>query len=52
VDPYSILLYSTAPEDVQAIRNYTLTGVPQDEAILRVLRDRGVEYNPDPAEVA
>ncbi|EKF8205592.1 MULTISPECIES: type IV secretion system protein TraC [Pseudomonas] len=52
VDPYSILLYSTAPEDVQAIRNYTLTGVPQDEAILRVLRDRGVEYSSNPAEVA
>ncbi|MCC9289594.1 TraC family protein [Pseudomonas aeruginosa] len=52
VDPYSILLYSSAPEDVQAIRNYTLTGVPQVEAILRVLRERGVEYCSNPAEVA
>lgn len=43
VDPYSMLLYSTAPEDVQAIRNYTLTGMPQDLAIFQVLRDRGVD---------
>lgn len=43
VDPYSLMLYSTAPEDVQAIRNYTLTGMPQEQAILRVLQDRGIE---------
>lgn len=43
VDPYSILLYSTAPEDVQAIRNYTLRGLSQDAAIQRVLKDRGIE---------
>lgn len=44
VDEYSKLLYSTAPEDVQAIRNYTIANVPQHEAILRVLRDRGVAF--------
>jgi len=44
VDEYSKLLYSTAPEDVQAIRNYTMANVPQHEAILRVLRDRGVAF--------
>lgn len=43
VDPYSLLLYSTAPEDVQAIRNYTVRGISQDDAINRVLKDRGVE---------
>lgn len=45
VDPYSILLYSTAPEDVQAIRDYTLRGLSQDAAIQAVLRDRGIELD-------
>lgn len=43
VDPYSILLYSTAPEDVHAISTYTKQGMSQDQAIQRVLLDRGVE---------
>lgn len=45
VDPYSVLLYSTAPEDVQAIRNYTQIGISQDDAIQRVLKDRGIEMS-------
>jgi len=45
VDPYSLLLYSTAPEDVQAIQEYTRRGVDQEEAILRVLKDRGIELD-------
>ncbi|MFD1690654.1 hypothetical protein ACFSHR_01255 [Azotobacter chroococcum] len=46
VDPYSLLLYSTAPEDVQAVRNYTLAGMPQRQAILQVLEDRGSRCRP------
>lgn len=46
VDPYSLLLYSTAPEDVQAIRDYTLKGMPQEQAILQVLRDRNIDFTP------
>lgn len=46
VDPYSLLLYSTAPEDVQAVRNYTLAGMPQRQAILQVLEDRGITLPP------
>jgi conjugal transfer ATP-binding protein TraC len=45
VDAYSLLLYSTAPEDVQAIRNYTVTGMAQDKAIKQVLKDRGIAFN-------
>ncbi|MBG6289434.1 type IV secretion system protein TraC [Pseudomonas nitroreducens] len=52
VDPYSMLLYSTAPEDVQAIRNYTLGGMPQDQAILQVLRDRGIDVGIIASEAA
>lgn len=51
VDPYSLLLYSTAPEDVQAIHEYTRKGINQEEAILRVLKDRGVKLD-YPEEVA
>ena len=47
VDAYSMLLYSTAPEDVQAIRNYSLCGMPQEQAIRQVLRDRGIEVDAD-----
>lgn len=43
VDPYSLLLYSTAPEDVQAVRNYTLSGLSQRQAIMQVLKDRGIQ---------
>lgn len=46
VDPYSLLLYSTAPEDVQAVRNYTKAGMPQQQAILQVLEDRGITLSP------
>jgi len=45
VDPYSLLLYSTAPEDVHAISTYTKRGFSQDEAIQQVLRDRGIEHS-------
>lgn len=52
VDPYSMLLYSTAPEDVQAIRNYTVLGMPQEKAILQVLKDRGVIHDHSSMEEA
>lgn len=52
VDEYAKLLYSTAPEDVQAIKDYTVAGVPQHEAILRVLKDRGVVYDSSRIEAA
>jgi len=52
VDEYAKLLYSTAPEDVQAIKDYTSAGVPQHEAILRVLKDRGVAYEHGRGEAA
>lgn len=52
VDEYAKLLYSTAPEDVQAIKDYTSSGVPQHEAILRVLKDRGVAYDATSIEAA
>lgn len=52
VDEYAKLLYSTAPEDVQAIKDYTVTGVPQHEAILRVLKDRGVHFDSSRIEAA
>lgn len=52
VDEYAKLLYSTAPEDVQAIKDYTSAGVPQHQAILRVLKDRGVAYEHGRSEAA
>jgi len=52
VDEYAKLLYSTAPEDVQAIKNYTDTGLPQHQAILYVLRDRGIAYQDEARKAA
>ena len=39
------MLFSTAPEDVNAIENYTNRGLNVTDAINHVLRDRGL--NPD-----
>ncbi len=41
VDRYSLLLYSTAPEDVQAINNYVKQNFSTAEAIKAVINDRG-----------
>lgn len=41
LDPYSLLLYSSAPEDFNAIAAYRNQGLSPHEAILRVLQDRG-----------
>ncbi|HGM7876875.1 TPA: type IV secretion system protein TraC [Pseudomonas aeruginosa] len=40
VDPFSQLLYSTAPDDVQAINNYRNQNLSMHESITAVLRDR------------
>lgn len=40
VDPFSLLLYSTAPDDVQAINNHRTAGLSMNESINAVLRDR------------
>ena len=45
VDPYQILLYSTKSEDVNAVKYYQDKGMSDDEAIKRVLKDRGVVYD-------
>ena len=42
VDPFKLLLYSTNPNDVAAINAYVQKGQSQGEAIVSVLRDRGV----------
>lgn len=52
VDPYSLLLYSTAPEDVHAIQTYTRQGYSQEQAIFQVLKDRGIEIDYQDAEGA
>jgi conjugal transfer ATP-binding protein TraC len=41
VDKYSLLLYSTAPEDVQAINTYVKQNFSTAEAIKAVINDRG-----------
>lgn len=41
VDPYETLVYSTAPNDVQDVNDYVSKGMPMEEAIRQVLRDRG-----------
>lgn len=41
VSEYQKLLYSTNPDDVNAIRNYQLQGKSIDEAIKQILKDRG-----------
>lgn len=41
LDPYSLLLYSSAPADFNAIEAYRSQGLSAHEAILRVLQDRG-----------
>ncbi|HCF5760994.1 TPA: ATP-binding protein, partial [Pseudomonas aeruginosa] len=40
VDPFSLLLYSTAPDDVQAINDHRSEGLSMNESINAVLRDR------------
>ena len=42
VGEFQKLLYSTTPEDVQAIQNYLNQGLTIDQAINAVLRDRGL----------
>jgi conjugal transfer ATP-binding protein TraC len=41
VDPFKLLLYSTNPDDLAAIQQYTERGMTQGDAIKNVLRDRG-----------
>lgn len=41
VDPFSQLLYSTKPDDVQAIQNKRDAGYAVEEGIMAILRDRG-----------
>jgi conjugal transfer ATP-binding protein TraC len=41
VDPFSQLLYSTKPDDVQAIQDKRAQGYAVEEAIKAVMRDRG-----------
>ncbi len=43
VDPYSKLLFSTAPDDVQAINNHIKRGLNTANAIREVLKERGIE---------
>lgn len=43
LDPYSLLQYSTKAEDFEAIRHYRSQGLSIDEAIIAVMRDRGLE---------
>ena len=45
VSNFEKMLFSTAPEDVNAIENYTNRGLNVTDAINHVLRDRGL--NPD-----
>lgn len=45
VSNFEKMLFSTAPEDVNAIENYTNRGLSVTDAINHVLRDRGL--NPD-----
>lgn len=42
VDRYHQILYSTHPNDVQAIQNYRRQGMSVSEAIERIIRDRGL----------
>lgn len=44
VDPYQILLYSTKAEDVNAIARHTNAGLEIDEAIMNVLKERGIVH--------
>ena len=43
LDPYSLLLYSSAPADYNAIEAYRAQGLSPHEAILRVMADRGLD---------
>ena len=45
VSEYQKLLYSTNPEDVNAIRQYQIQGYSIDEAIKKILQDRGITAN-------
>lgn len=42
VDPFSQLLYSTKPDDVQAIQNKRAEGYAVEQAIIEVMKDRGL----------
>ncbi|SPY66585.1 conjugal transfer ATP-binding protein TraC [Providencia stuartii] len=42
VDPFSLLLYSTHPDDVSEIRRKKDGGLTTEQAIYEILRDRGV----------
>lgn len=42
VDPFQNLLFSTKADDTQAVKRYRDQGLPVDEAIEAVLRDRGL----------
>lgn len=42
VDRYHQILYSTHPNDVQAIQNYRRQGMDVSEAIEQIIRDRGL----------
>lgn len=48
LDPFSMLLYSTRPEDYEAVSNLTKQGIPVDSAIEMILRERAAE-NENPA---
>lgn len=43
VDPFTLLLGSSKAEEFQAVRHYMSAGLPTEEAIERVLKDRKVE---------
>lgn len=42
VDPFSLLLYSTHPDDVSEIRRKKDTGLTTEQAINDILKDRGI----------
>lgn len=42
VDPFSLLLYSTHPDDVAEIRRKKDSGLSTEQAIVEILRDRGI----------
>lgn len=42
LDPFSLLLYSTAPEDYVAVKHKVNQGLTMEQAIEAVLQDRGV----------
>jgi conjugal transfer ATP-binding protein TraC len=53
LDPFSLLLVSSKAEDFEAVRAYRESGLPVEQAIEAVLRDRGLPgYGPNLSKAA